>query len=227
MSVRWHGGGNKQRKGSPHWIQDTYPSEGWRGTNKRGNNQSTSIGQWEWGVRCVKHLRSPSQTPRSDDDSQGVQYIDKICVFAAAQPCRLPTEHVKLPKTSAWNWKLPKKPSTVSKIHRRGWSLTKSGCHRGGTSLPVPTGGTANRLRTDVHTHHDSTPFLKLRVDRQNRPRGKCSEDDGALRPRGTPCLIDRKIEKGEIIRVIRRTDYFWRHDGVQRDHPFGADGSF
>ena len=95
----------------------------------------------------------------------------------------------------------------------------------GGTSLTFPTSGTANRVLTGVRTHHDPTPVLQLQDNLRNRPRGERSEDDGALRPCKTPCLMDRTIGKGERILTSRRTDHFRFHDDVQRDPPFGADG--
>ena len=78
---------------------------------------------------------------------------------------------------------------------------------------------------TGVHTHHDPTTFLELRGNRRNRPQGKCRKDDGSLRPNRTPCLSGGLIWEGERICVIRSTENFQRHDGVQRDHPFGTDG--
>ena len=105
--------------------------------------------------------------------------------------------------------------------------LKKPDCHGGGISLPFPTGGPDNRVFTGVHTHHASTTFLQIQGDWQNQPQGECSEDDGALWPRGTPCLIDRIIGKGERIRGRRMADDLQRHDDVQRDHLFGADGCF
>ena len=107
------------------------------------------------------------------------------------------------------------------------YKALKSDCNGGGTSLPVPTGGPSNVVQTGVHAHHDSIPFLKIWVDIRKQTRGECSEDDGDLQPCRTPCLIDIKIAKGDRIRASRRSDDFRRYDGVQNDHPFGANGFF
>ena len=76
-------------------------------------------------------------------------------------------------------------------------ALKNADRHSGGTSHLFPTVGPANRVQTVVRTHHASTPFLELRVDRRNGPRGKFCEDDGSLLLRGTPCLIGGTIVKG------------------------------
>ena len=89
--ARWCDRGNKQCRGIPCGIPDTYPSEDWKRTNKRRTNQST------WLVR----------TPRSDNDSRGVQDTGGICIFANSQSWRLPTDHGERPRTSARNWKVP------------------------------------------------------------------------------------------------------------------------
>ena len=77
----------------------------------------------------------------------------------------------------------------------------------GGNSLTVSTGGPADSIWTGIRTHHDATPLLKLQENIRNRHRRKSREDDGALQLRGTPCLIDQKIGKGERLCEIRRED--------------------
>ena len=48
--------------------------------------------------------------------------------------------------------KFQQKSSDASQIHRRGRSLEKADHHGGGTSIPIPTGGSAHRVRTGVRT---------------------------------------------------------------------------
>ena len=144
--TRCHGGGNNQRQGSPHRIPDTYSSEDWQGTHKRGTRQSPPINQWECGVRVVKPQRMSAQTPCTDNYKQRLCITDVICDCATAKPGRLPTYHGKLPIPSNRNWNFPTKSSNVSKIHFHWRRFEKLNHHSNGTSLTVTTGGPANRI---------------------------------------------------------------------------------
>ena len=109
---------NKQRWGSLCVLSNTYPPKYWRRNNNIMPNQTTSIVQWEFRFRVVKHRRRVAQTPRADNDKQGLSSTDGFRVFSAAQPGLLPANHRKRPRTSARNWEVPKKSSAVPKIHR-------------------------------------------------------------------------------------------------------------
>ena len=61
-------------------------------------------------------------------------------------------------------------PAPFLQIHRRGQSLEKSYCHSGGTSLPIPTGGSTHRVCMIVRTYHAATSIFQPQGDRQNRP---------------------------------------------------------
>ena len=72
-------------------------------TNKRGPNQTTLIGKWEYDVCVVKPQRRPAQTSGADNDKQGIHSTDGYRVCAAAQPRKLPANHGKSPRISARN----------------------------------------------------------------------------------------------------------------------------
>ena len=131
----------------------------------------------------------------------------------------------EFPRPSSQNWEVTKKSSAVPKIYLRWQSFEKANHPGGVTSPPVPTVGPSNRIWTSIHPYHATSSLLELRGDGKNRPRRKIHQDDGALRPRGTPVPIDIKNEKGEIIRARRGADNCWCHDGVKRDHPSGIYG--
>ena len=54
------------------------------------------------------------------------------------------------------------------KKKRRGQSLEKVDRRGGGTSLSFPTGGSAHRVRTGVHTYNATASIFQLLVDRRN-----------------------------------------------------------
>ena len=105
--------------------------------------------------------------------------VDYPRVMGSAQEQALGTENFRT------------KPSSVSQVHLRGRRFEESDCHGGGTSLPVPTGGLVDRFWTSNGTHHATAYFLKLRGDQRDQNRGESSQDDGSLRPHGTPCPTD------------------------------------
>ena len=134
----------------------------------RRPDQYTSIDQLECSVRGVKPRKRPIWTPRADNDGQGVHGIDRIRVCAAVHYRQPPTEHEGHPITRAWNRKVSTKSSAVLKIHCRGQSPEKSDRHGGGTSLPIPTGGSAHRVWIGVPTYHAVASIFQLRGGQQN-----------------------------------------------------------
>ena len=81
--------------------------------------------------------------------------------------------------------------TALKKMHRHGWINKKADHHGGATSLPVPTGGPVDVIRTGDRAKDALAPFQFLRVDRKNLPQVKCGEDDGAIQPRGNPSSIN------------------------------------
>ena len=57
---------------------------------------------------------------------------------------------------------VPTKPSTVSKIHRRGRSFEEVYLRVSGTSMPIPTGGSVDSIRTSCVNRHAKTYVLQL-----------------------------------------------------------------
>ena len=105
------------------------------------------------------------------------------------------------------------------------WTDTlKANRHSDGTSIPFPTGVPANKIWTGFGTSYATTYLHKLQDKRRNRPISKCGEDDGTLRPCGTPFNIDQTVGKRQKICACRRAYYCSRDNGVKRDHHFVSD---
>ena len=131
------------------------------------------------------------------------------------------------PKKKRSEMKSSDKPSDVSKIHRRGGSLEKLDRHGGGTSLPIPTGGSSHRVWIGVRTYHATESIFQLRSDQQNWPWGKRSQDDGYIRPRWTPRPTTQTIIKEKRICKSRRPDNIRFHDDVKRNNSSGTNRNF
>ena len=91
----------------------------------------------------------------------------------------------------------------------------------------IPTGGSTHRFCTGVPANHAAASILQLPGDWQNRPEGKCSQDDGAIRPHWNPILTNRKVRKGEIICSRRRPDNLLRYDDVKSNYSAFTKGNF
>ena len=122
-SARQYGRSNKQCWGSSRWLPDAYPSKYWQRNDKRRTDWSPSIYQLECGVCGVEPHKRTTRTPRADNDGRGVHVTFRIHICTAAKPRRLPTNNGKCPRTSARNWKVPTKLSTVSQIQLHVWSF--------------------------------------------------------------------------------------------------------
>ena len=112
-------------------------------------------------------------------------------------------------------------------MHRRGGSLEKADCHGGGTSIPIPTGGSACKVRTGVWTYHAESSIFQLRDYQQNWPRVKRSQYDGAIRSSSTPIPTMWTFSIRYKICKSGRPENLRRHDDVKRNHPSGSNDNF
>ena len=213
---RWnYGGDNKQRRGIPIRLPNNHTSEYRRRTNKRSTDKFTPIGQCKFGVYGIGLWRRPEQTPHADNENRGMHGTYGLQFCATTKPRQLTANNGNRPRTSAWNWKVPTKPSAIQEIHRHGRSHKKSDHCGGGTIIPVPTGVPSNSIWTGVSAHHAIASINKLRYNIRNRPRKKYGENDGALWPHEAPCPIDQIVVKRERICASRRAENCRRDDGV------------
>ena len=92
-----------------------------------------------------------------------------------------------------------------------------------GRRATIPTGVPVDVFCTGDRTANSATTVHFLREDRQNWPRGKCSEYDEAIQLRVNPSPPHQTTRKGVQVCKRRRADNFRCNDGVKRNHPFGT----
>ena len=94
--------------------------------------------------------------------AEGYMEQTSFAFFPSHNPGDYPHSMRERPRTSAWDWKVLTKPSAVLKVHHRGRRLKRVYCHSGGTSISVPTGGSAHRVQIGVLNYHTAESICQI-----------------------------------------------------------------